>query len=277
MKNVAANKRAKLPALPIGNSDWAHVVANDWHADKTQLISGLLDKDVTVALFTRPRRFGKTFALRMLQTFFEKTGKSNAHLFKDTKVWRDAAHRTEQGKYPVIFITFKDAKGSDWAETREMIADAVRDEYDRHRAVFMAEGCLATARKFHHQLCEEVVTPRNLQRALGVLAAAVHRFHRVKPVILVDEYDSPINYAATHGFGEECLQFFRNFLSGALKDGAHCRLGVMTGILRMARDAYLNGELNEDLNSVSDCCFADCLGLTETEVKSLLKARQMTW
>ena len=272
MRNVAANKRAKLPALPIGNSDWAHVVANDWHADKTQLISGLLDKDVPVALFTRPRRFGKTFALRMLQTFFEKTGKSNAHLFKDTKVWRNAAHRTEQGKYPVIFITFKDAKGSDWAETREMIADAVRDEYDRHRAVFMAEGCLATARKFHHQLCEEVVTPRNLQRALGVLAVAVHRFHRVKPVILVDEYDSPINYAATHGFGEECLQFFRNFLSGALKDGAHCRLGVMTGILRMARDAYLNGELNEDLNSVSDCCFADCFGLTETEVKSLLKA-----
>ena len=78
---------AKLPTLPVGNSDWAHVVAHNWHADKTQLISGLLDKDATVAVFTRPRRFGKTFAMNMLQTFFEKTEKSNAHLFKGTKVW----------------------------------------------------------------------------------------------------------------------------------------------------------------------------------------------
>ena len=270
MANKRTGKKVKLPALPIGNSDWAHVVANDWHADKTQLISGLLDKDATIALFTRPRRFGKTFALNMLQTFFEKTEKSNAHLFKDTKVWRNAAHRAEQGKYPVIFITFKDAKGGDWSETREMIADAIRDEYDRHRDVFVSAGCLATARKFHHQLCEEVVTPRNLQRALGILAAAVHRFHKVKPVILVDEYDSPINYAATHGFGEECLQFFRNFLSGAMKDGRHCRLGVMSGILRVAKEGVLSGLNHPKVYSVFDETFSDCFGFTEDEVKSML-------
>ena len=272
MARIKKDKKAKLPALPIGNSDWAHVVANDWHADKTQLISGLLDKDVPVVLFTRPRRFGKTFAMRMLQTFFEKTEKSNAHLFRGTKVWRNAAHRAEQGKYPVIFITLKDAKGSDWAETREMIADAVRDEYDRHRAAFMAEGCLATARKFHHQLCEEVVTPRNLQRALGILAAALHAHHGERPIILIDEYDSPINYAATHGFGEECLQFFRNFLSGALKDGAHCRLGVMTGILRVAKEGVLSGLNNPEVWSVFDDEYSDCFGFTEDEVKDLLSA-----
>ena len=78
-----------------------------------------------------------------------------------------------------------------------------------------------------------------------------------RPVILIYEYDSPINYAATHGFGEEALQFFRNFLSGAMKDGEHCRLGVITGILRMARDTYLNGELNEDLSPIFDCCYTD--------------------
>ena len=93
MKNVVTSKRAKLPALPIGNSDWAHVVVNDWHADKTQLISGLLDRDATVAVFTRPRRFGKTFAMRMLKTFFEKTEKSNAHLFKGAKIWQNSQHR----------------------------------------------------------------------------------------------------------------------------------------------------------------------------------------
>ena len=104
-------KDKRLP-LPIGNSDWAHVVEHDWHADKTQLISGLLDKDATVAIFTRPRRFGKTFALRMIKTFFEKTEKSNAGLFKGTKVWQNPAHRTEQGKYPVLYVTLKEDRKS---------------------------------------------------------------------------------------------------------------------------------------------------------------------
>ena len=106
MRKVATGKKAKLPALPVGNSNWAEVKAEYWSADKTQLISGLIDKKTTVALFTRPRRFGKTFAMRMLKTFFEKAARSNAHLFKDTKVWRNPEHRAEQGKYPVIFITF---------------------------------------------------------------------------------------------------------------------------------------------------------------------------
>ena len=114
--------KAKRIPLPIGNSDWAAVTDGYWSADKTQLISGLLDKKATVALFTRPRRFGKTFALEMLHTFFEKTEKSNADLFKGTKVWKNVEHRAEQGKYPVLHITLKDAKGTDWAETRDMIA-----------------------------------------------------------------------------------------------------------------------------------------------------------
>ena len=272
MTNRDSQKGVGFPPLPVGNSNWAEVKAGYWSADKTQLISGLLDKKSTVAIFTRPRRFGKTFAMNMLQAFFEKTEKSNACLFKGTKVWRNPSHRAEQGKYPVIFITFKDAKGGTWKEVRQMITDAIRDEFDRHHEAFESECCIETARSFHHKLCIEQSTPSNLQRALGILAAALHAHYKAKPVILIDEYDSPINYAATHGFGEEALQFFRNFLSGAMKDGKHCRLGVITGILRVARDAYLNGELSEDLYSIFDRCYTDCFGLTEGEVKSLLKA-----
>ncbi len=269
-RRITSRAPVKRLPLPVGNSDWAHVVEHDWHADKTQLISGLLDKDATVALFTRPRRFGKTFALEMLHTFFEKTEKSNAGLFRGTKVWQSLKHRVEQGRYPVLHITFKDAKGGDWAETRDMIADAVRDEYDRHQAVFAAKGCVETARAFHRQLCKEQVTPRNFQRALGILAAALHAHYGEKPVILIDEYDSPINYAATHGFGEEALQFFRNFLSSALKDGKHCRLGVMTGILRVAKEGVLSGLNNPKVYSVFDSAFSDCFGFTEEEVRELL-------
>ncbi len=269
-KMTRHSAKAKRIPLPIGNSDWAAVTDGYWSADKTQLISGLLDKKATVALFTRPRRFGKTFALEMLKTFFEKTEKSNAALFKGTKVWCDAAHRAEQGKYPVLHITLKDAKGSDWEETRDMIVDAVRDEYDRHQAVFFDKECIETARVFHRQLCLEQTTPRNFQRAIGILAAALHAHYGEKPVILIDEYDSPINWAATRGFGEEALQFFRNFLSSALKDGKHCRLGVMTGILRVAKEGVLSGLNNPKVYSVFDSDFSDCFGFTEDEVRELL-------
>ena len=272
MEKVSTDKRAKMPALPIGNSDWAHVVANDWHADKTQLISGLLDRDATVAVFTRPRRFGKTFAMRMLKTFFEKTEKSNAHLFKGAKIWQNSQHRAEQGKYPVIFITFKDAKGGTWADTLRGICVAVRVEYKRHRTVFESPTCDEDARSLFKDILDRTKIPADIETSLGVLAATLHAYYKERPVILIDEYDSPINYAATHGFGEEALQFFRNFLSGAMKDGEHCRLGVITGILRVAKEGVLSGLNNPEVWSVFDSDYADCFGVTEDEVKDLLAA-----
>ena len=123
MRKATTGKKAKLPALPVGNSNWAEVKAEYWSADKTQLISGLLDKKSTVAVFTRPRRFGKTFAMNMLQTFFEKTEKSKAYLFKGTKVWRNAAHRAEQGKYPVTSGTLTKANKATICVGGQMIAN----------------------------------------------------------------------------------------------------------------------------------------------------------
>ena len=270
MQAPPQNNPVKLPPLPIGNSDWAEVRAEYWSADKTQLISGLLDRKSTVALFTRPRRFGKTFAIRMLKTFFEKTEKSNAHLFEGTKVWQNPEHRKVQGKYPVISITFKDAKGDGWTQTLSKIMETVRDEFDRHDAAFLADGTKESARAFYKGLCIEQKLPKNPDRALGILAATLHARHGEKPVILIDEYDSPINHAATHGFGEEALQFFRNFLSGALKDGEHCRLGVITGILRVAKEGVLSGLNNLEVWSVFDDDYSDCFGFTEGEVRELL-------
>ncbi len=270
MQDTPSSPPAKLPPLPIGNSDWAAVRADYWSADKTQLISGLLDRKSTIALFTRPRRFGKTFAMRMLKTFFEKTEKSNAHLFEGTRVWQNPAHRAEQGKYPVISITFKDAKGGDWPQTLSKIMAAVRDEFDRHDYIFHGGKVKESACAFYRGLCMEQKYPENPDRALGILAAALHAHHGEKPVILVDEYDSPINHAATHGFGDPALQFFRNFLSGALEDGDDCRLGVITGILRVAKEGVLSGLNNLKVYSVFDEGFADCFGFTEDEVRSML-------
>ena len=270
MQKTNVQNGAKLPPLPVGNSDWAEVKAGYWSADKTQLISGLLDKKSTVAVFTRPRRFGKTFAMNMLQAFFEKTEKSNAHLFEGTKVWRDPSHRAEQGKYPVIFITFKDAKGGDWNLVRACIRRAVASEFLRHEDVFTSDMCSEEWKNTSSAMRMGTADDETMMASLGVLAAALHVHHKAKPVILIDEYDSPINYAATHGFGEEALQFFRNFLSGAMKDGKHCRLGVITGILRVAKEGVLSGLNNLKVYSVFDDAFSDCFGFTEEDVQGML-------
>ena len=270
MQKTNVQSGARLPSLPVGNSDWAAVKAGYWSADKTQLISGLLDKKSTVAVFTRPRRFGKTFAMNMLQTFFEKTETNNAHLFKGTKVWQDPEHRAEQGKYPVIFITFKDAKSTNWAEMRAFIESAVAVEFRRHEDVFNSEECQPEWKAASSAVRSGNSTNVQLAVSLGILAAALHVYHGERPVILIDEYDSPINYAATHGFGEEALQFFRNFLSGAMKDGEHCRLGVITGILRVAKEGVLSGLNNPKVYSVFDDAFSDCFGFTEEEVRGML-------
>ena len=272
MQKSNVQSGARLPSLPVGNSDWAAVKAGYWSADKTQLISGLLDKKSTVAVFTRPRRFGKTFAMNMLQSFFEKTDESNAHLFEGTKVWQDPEHRAEQGKYPVIFITFKDAKGGDWNLVRACIRRAVASEFLRHEDVFTSNICSEEWKDASSAMRMGTADDETMMASLGVLAAALHAHYGERPVILIDEYDSPINYAATHGFGEEALQFFRNFLSGAMKDGKHCRLGVITGILRVAKEGVLSGLNNPEVWSVFDSDYSDCFGFTEDEVMDLLSA-----
>ena len=256
-RKITSRAPAKRLPLPVGNSDWAHVVEHDWHADKTQLISGLLDKDATVALFT-------------LKTFFEKTEKSNAGLFKGTKVWQNPKHRAEQGRYPVLHITLKDAKGTDWKQTKAFIREAVADEFRRHADVFSNRKCGKDWKAASEGMRMGTAADETIAKSLGILAAALHAHYGEKPVILIDEYDSPINWAATHGFGEECLQFFRNFLSSALKDGEHCRLGVMTGILRVAKEGVLSGLNNPKVYSVFDSAFSDCFGFTEGEVRELL-------
>ena len=271
MTNVdSRNGKAELLPLPVGNSDWTEVRGEYWSADKTQLISGLLERKTSVALFTRPRRFGKTTAMRMIKAFFEKTERGNAEIFEGTKVWQDQKCRAEQGKYPVIFITFKDAKGGDWKLMCELMANTIAEEFLRHSAAFMSADCPAKWREDYEMFQKNAASPAVLMRSLGVLAQALHAHHGEKPVILIDEYDSPINYAATHGFGAEALQFFRNFLSGAMKDGEHCRMGILTGILRVAKEGVLSGLNNLKVYSVFDEAFSDCFGFTEEDVQELL-------
>ena len=265
----------KLP-LPVGKSDWEYVAARNYCVDKTLLIRDLLASDAGVALFTRPRRFGKTTAMKMLKCFFEKRGEGEPdvrHLFE----CRAIAHcenadewMSHQGKYPVIYLTFKDHKARNWEEALEQFKMDVGSELRRH--VECVKSLPSDKDREHfNDICEERCSTAQLGGALGLLAKALHLHHGVKPIVLIDEYDSPVNSASTYGYYDEMVALMRTFLPGAMKDNDHVEMGVMTGVLRVAKEGILSGLNNLTVYTVFDRKFSEHFGFTEAEVEEMAR------
>jgi len=280
MYAVTQIDRANLKPLPVGKSDWAEFSQTSYTVDKTLLIKELLDDGTAVALFTRPRRFGKTTALRMLKAFFEKTPKDTSFLFKDTKVWAAGErYRAEQGRYPVIYLTFKDIDGETFESAFRQIKMVVARMVGAH-----ADAISALSDSSDVQRLERVRAERgdvaDVGAALGLLAEALHLYAQAslatdedpahaKPVILIDEYDTPVNKASANGYLKEMTSLVRQFLSGALKDNEHVRMGIMTGVLRVAKEGILSGLNNLKVWTVFDVRYGDCFGFTEREVSEM--------
>ena len=265
----------KLP-LPVGKSDWEEVAGHCYCVDKTLLIRDLLAVRTGVALFTRPRRFGKTTAMKMLKCFFEKRGEGEPdvrHLFESRAIAhceRADEWMSHQGKYPVIYLTFKDHKALNWKSAVRRLQLDIAGEFCRHKAVKTSisdEGILAR----FDRICREEADIDDLAGALGLLANTLHAHHGVKPIVLIDEYDSPINSASTYGYYEEMVAFMRAFLPGAMKDNNHVEMGVMTGVLRVAKEGILSGLNNLKVYTVFDEPFSEYFGFTESEVEEMAR------
>ena len=227
---------------PVGTSDWVRFSRTSYCVDKTLILKDLIDSESTVVLFTRPRRFGKTTIMEMIRAFYEpetlvedRGMVKTEEFFTDNKIWfaDGGKYRAEQGKRPVIFLTFKDFKSTTWESAKKDIVNCLAYEFSR----FASAGDALTGIK-----AEQFAAVRDgkadidtLKLSLGLLAEAVHLNSKTLPVILIDEYDQPITSASTHGYYDEMCNFMRVFLSGALKDNKHCHLGIMTGVLRVAK------------------------------------------
>ena len=243
----AKRKEGLLPP-PVGTSDWARFSRDSYCVDKTLILKDLIDSKSRVVLFTRPRRFGKTTMLKMIRAFYEST----ASLFRDKKIWAAGAkYRMEQGKHPVIFLSFKDIKQPTAEEAFARLAAVIGDEVARFA------DCIANG--------------WGLSESLGLLSEAVHAFTKRLPVILIDEYDQPITTASTNGFYDEMCTFMRVFLSGALKDNKHCHIGIMTGVLRVAKEGILSGLNNPAVWTVFEPEYAQYFGFTEDEVAEMAR------
>ena len=268
-------REGKLP-LPVGKSDWEYVAAHNYCVDKTLLIRDLLATDAGVALFTRPRRFGKTTAMQMLKCFFEKRGEgepSVRHLF-GTRAIAQCDHADEwmshQGKYPVIYLTFKDHKALTWEEAYERLAIDIGNEFKRHL------DCVESLspgqeREDFIDICERKASPARLGESLGFLARALHVHSKVQPIVLIDEYDMPVTTASANGYYTEMVAFMRAFLPSALKDNNHVKMGVMTGVLRVAKEGMLSGLNNLKVYTVFDEPFSEYFGFTKDEVSEMAR------
>lgn len=260
--------RDKKP-LPIGIDDFKTIIEEDYYyADKTKMIESLLDDSAGVTLFTRPRRFGKTLNMSMLNYFFNlKNKEENRKLFENLYISK-SKYMNQQGEYPVIYLSFKDIKALNWEKcyylTRRLITYLYNEfEFLREK---LNKKDLSDFDKVW--LDEEGADWEN---SLKNLLRYLYEYHNKKVVVLIDEYDTPIVSGYNNGYKKEVLALYRSLYSTVLKSNTHLQFSVMTGILRIAKEGIFSGLNNLKVNSIFSEKYSEYYGMTEEEVLEGLK------
>ena len=271
-ETIHMNHFAKNKSLPIGVSDFKLATTGYYYVDKTLMIRDFLDKKPMVSLFTRPRRFGKTLNMDMLRVFFEKTNDDTSVYFKDKQIWQCGDYYTKhQGQYPVIFLTFKDVKSMTWEETFQKIRRLISLEFIRHNELETSSVLTAYEKEQYHLLAGDSGDEVDCQMGLQLLSLLLHKHYGRECIIIIDEYDTPIQQGHTCNFFPEIVNFMRNFFSGGLKDNPHLAFGFLTGILRVAKESIFSGMNNLKTYSILDDGYSSYFGFTEKEVKDMLR------
>lgn len=259
-------------ALPIGISDYIRAQSEYYYVDKTMLIKEFLDKKPLVSLFTRPRRFGKTLNMDMLRTFFEISEEDTSIYFKDKAIWQCGKEYTKhQGQYPVIFLTFKDVKFDSWESTIDKIRRLLQEEFGRHSELKESSKLEEYEIEYFLKILNGGANEVELASALDNLSKMLFMHYGKAPVIIIDEYDTPIQEGYAKDFYDEIISFMRNFFSGAFKDNKNLSYGFLTGILRIAQESIFSGLNNLTVNSVMDKDYDSFFGFTYSEVYEMMK------
>lgn len=274
---VRTRGKEKLRSLPIGISDYARAQSEYYYVDKTLLIKEFLDKRPMVSLFTRPRRFGKTLNMDMLRCFFEISEEDTGKYFEDTMIWQCGdAYTSHQGKYPVIFLTFKDVKFDNWQATLDKIKDLLQAEFGRHAKILNGSQLADYEKEYFSKILNGSASYMDLTVALEKLSKMLASYYGVAPIIIIDEYDTPIQEGYSKDFYNEIIDFMRVFFSGAFKDNRNLSYGFLTGILRIAQESIFSGLNNLSVNSIIDEDYSQFFGFTSSEVYEMLQYYGMT-
>ena len=259
-----------MKRLAIGVSDFKKIIEGDfYYFDKTKLIEEIINDGSEVKLFTRPRRFGKTLNMSMLKYFFDVENKEeNKKLFKDLYIEKTDAFK-EQGQYPVIFLSLKDLKASNWEEMEEKISVVLSDLFSEYE--YLINDLLGSDSNKLKKIINEDANLSNLGRSLKLLTKILYEKYNKKVVVLIDEYDSPLVSAYINGYYEKAKDFFKTFYSTVLKDNSYLQMGVLTGIIRVIKAGIFSDLNNLRTYTILSDVYTDSYGLTEEEVEKSLK------
>lgn len=259
---------------PLGTSDFRALrEQNLSFIDKSNFISEFLDSTQQVLLLPRPRRFGKTLNLSMLRSFLEHNQPPLHHFFEDLHVFRcpnASLYRQHFQQHPVVFITFKDLKAGNLELAQSAIHELIRNLFIDHKAVLDSPALDPSEQRDFHSILDRTASPARYRHALADLTKYIHKAYAKKPIVLIDEYDTPIHSAWVKGFAPDILEFFRTFLTAGLKDNPHLYRAVLTGILRIARESIFSGLINLAVYTLLDRPFSTCFGFNENDIHALL-------
>ena len=268
----AKRNNAKIKPLPIGISDYVRAQSEYYYVDKTLLVKEFLDQKPLVSLFTRPRRFGKTLNMDMLRVFFEISEEDTSKYFQDKAIWKcGEEYRKHQGQYPVIYLTFKDVKFASWEATIGMIQALLQAEFGRHLELLDSNKLAEHEKEYLKKVLNKEASEVDLTAALEKLSQMLTKHYGKAPIIIIDEYDTPIQEGYSKDFYDEIIGFMRNFFSGAFKDNKNITYGFLTGILRIAQESIFSGLNNLTVNSVMDDEYDEFFGFTSSEVRKMLE------
>jgi hypothetical protein len=262
--------------LPIGYDNFKKVVEKKLDfVDKSLFIKEVIDDKATeIALITRPRRFGKTLNLSMLHHFLSSKvdGASTLHLFEGLKILAAGEnYRQHQGRYPVIFITLKDVKDTDYAQAYQSLCKVISGVYLQHQEVLSSSKISAHQKRIYESVLEERATPLHVRSSLLDLTRILHLHHGVNPWLLMDEYDTPIQASYVQGYYPQMIELMRSLLGRVLKGNSALEKAVITGIMRVSKESIFSGVNNLEVYSLLHSRYAQHFGFTEEEVSELLE------
>ena len=257
-----------MKKIPIGINDFKTLIENNYYyIDKTKHIEDILNDGSEVILFTRPRRFGKTLNMSMLKYFFDIENKEeNKKLFNDLYI-KNSEYISAQGKYPVIYISFKDLKAKNWEVSILKLKKQLKDLYKEF--LYLKDSLDEISQEDFNKIIY-MKDNANYEYALTYLTEYLYKYYKQKVIVIIDEYDSPVVDSYENNYYDEAIMFFRNFYSSVLKDNQYLEKGFLTGILRVAKEGIFSGLNNLEVCSILDNKYSAFYGLTEDEIlKSL--------
>ncbi len=261
--------------VSIGRQDFEKLrMNNNFYIDKTRFIREWWESDDDVTLITRPRRFGKTLTMSMVEKFFSNEYAGRTDLFQGLSVWEDEAYRRLQGAYPVIFLTFAGVKETSFSNARKKICEGIAKLFDKYDFLLDSGKLNDREKKLYRKVSgdmEDYIAADSLNALSGYLM----RYYGKKVIILLDEYDTPMQEAYVGGYWEELAEFIRNLFNAAFKTNPYLERAIMIGITRVSKESIFSDLNNLEVVTTTSEKYADCFGFTEEEVFQALDEYEM--